>query len=346
MQICTKCLLPETYPNINFDETGTCSHCIEDKGPMAENADFASEDELIRAFSGIKAMKAPYDAVVALSGGVDSTYALINLVTKYGLRVLGYHNDHGFEDSIATLNVKNLCEKLDVDLIIAQKDVTFMKKLWKYVAEGDVPGLTLCYVCGNILYLNALEIADKFQAPMLINGYSKGQVSMVENKEESIVFFQQLLKLIENTGDRPFIELFHSKYELLSKRKSYSAKEDLLNHTRDQILVVPFFAYQFYKTDKQELRKYVESFYDWRPLKFSYPSRTTNCDMAWLNSYVDIQKRGYTSYHIEYAELIRRGEITREQAIADLEFHAPDGMVKRLANEIELDLGCLSFNRQ
>jgi hypothetical protein len=28
MQVCTKCVLPETYPGIQFDENGVCNYCI------------------------------------------------------------------------------------------------------------------------------------------------------------------------------------------------------------------------------------------------------------------------------------------------------------------------------
>ena len=78
--------------------------------------------------------------------------------------------------------------------------------------------------------------------------------------------------------------------------------------------------------------------FDWQPMKTSYPARTTNCDMIWLNSYRDLNVRRYTHYHDEYSTLIRSGEITREQALADLELKPPEGMLEKLAEEINFDL--------
>lgn len=60
--------------------------------------------------------------------------------------------------------------------------------------------------------------------------------------------------------------------------------------------------------------------------------------MIWLNTYADLKKLGYSNYTVEYAELIRRGEITREQALSDLEFNPPKGMLETLAEGVGLNL--------
>ncbi len=107
---------------------------------------------------------------------------------------------------------------------------------------------------------------------------------------------------------------------------------------REKILVVPFYLFQFYQTDKEKLKKEVRKRFDWQPMAYSYPGRTTNCKMVWLNTYADLKKMNYTWYYEEYAGLVRKGEIMREQALEDLAFHPPDGIVKRFSQEIGLDL--------
>ncbi len=67
-----------------------------------------------------------------------------------------------------------------------------------------------------------------------------------------------------------------------------------------------------------QLKKNITKYCDWQPMKTSYPKRTTNCEMIWLNTYMDLKKMNYSNYHLEYAELVRKGEITLEQAICDL----------------------------
>lgn len=347
MKICNRCVLPSTFPGICFDGEGVCNFCRAQETKKNEESggvkDFENEQELIECMKKWKNHSGKYDVLVPLSGGVDSSNALITIVEKYRLRALAFHNDHGYEDEIATSNVKNLCKAINVDLLIMQHDIEFMKKLWKYIAETKVKGLNSCYVCGNILYLNAVEVAHNFQIPLVINGYSKGQAVQVGDKEKGRVLLERLVDAVMQTGDKEFVREFMRKYEYLGKRKTYTGRYDLeVPNKSTEILIVPFYIFNFYKIDKEKLKQKIRKLFNWQTMKTSYPSNTTNCEMVWLNTYVDLRKIGYSNYHFEYAELVRQKEFTRDQAINDLEFNPPAGMLDRLAVEIDLDFNALS----
>lgn len=341
MTLCKRCVLPESYPGTNLDEQEVCNYCLEtlnnEQTLKAEH--FIKEEEVIECLKKYKKLKRKYDVLVPISGGVDSCFTLLTIVTKYKLNALAFHNDHGYEDKTATENVRKICKALDVDLIIKQQDLRFMKKLWKFVNEADIRGINSCYVCGNILYLNALELAEKYNIPLVINGYSKGQVLKINDQDEGLSTLERLVGVFRRTGDQDFLEKFLEKYRLLELRKNYQSKRDLEEEADpSKILVMPFFVFNFYRTDKKELKDKISSYIDWKPMKTSYPNRTTNCEMVWLNTYMDLKKMGYSGYDPEYAELIRKGEISREQALKDLEFKPPKGMLERLASETGIDL--------
>ena len=195
IKTCTRCVLPDSYPDIHFDSNGICNFCNDYQTKSSEEKNhFIDEDDLNQNLKKYKGIHPKYDVLVPLSGGVDSSFTLIELVQKFNLRPLAYHNDHCYEDSAATDNVKKLCKALDVDLIITQQDVSFMKKLWKYVGEEDMGGLNSCYICGNILYLYALEIADKYNIKLIINGYSKGQAELTNDKVMGTSMLSNLAK--------------------------------------------------------------------------------------------------------------------------------------------------------
>lgn len=338
IKVCKKCILPETFPKIEIDEDGVCNYCKESSNVVVdETKDFKDEEDLLNSLDKYKNLNSKYDVLVPLSGGVDSSAALIEIVTKYKLRVLGFHNDHGYEDETATNNVKKLCKALDVDLIIKQHDTPFMKKLWKHTSKSKVKGLSGCFVCGGILYANAVEIADIYDIPLIINGYSKGQAMMMANKETALEFWEKMIE--EFQEDEQFFEEFMERQRPMSKQKVYLTRADLeANVDREKILVIPFYIFKFNKTDKVILRKKCEAMFDWRQMKTSYPGRTTNCDMVWLNTAMDLKRMQHTMYHEEYASLVRKGEITRTQALADLEFNPPEGILEKLAKDIDLDL--------
>lgn len=343
MRICKMCVLPESFPGIRFDINGVCNFCTSDMEKReafeVRQRNFENEWELIQCMQKHRSNHRKYDVLVPLSGGVDSCNALITIVEKYKLRALGFHNDHGYEDETAGRNAEAICKALGVDLVIIKQDFLFMKKLFKYINEADVIGLNSCYVCGNILYINAIETALRFGIPLVINGYSKGQAAQIADKEKGNLLFEILLDVVMKTGDKEFIETFLNKFEVLNKRIAYKSRDDLENELNaEKVLFVPFYIFDFYKIDKETLKAKIRERCDWKPLKSGYPARTTNCEMVWLNTHMDMQKMGYSNYHNEYAELVRRGEFSRAQALEDLKFNPPEGLLERLAEEVNVDL--------
>ncbi|KJS66547.1 MAG: hypothetical protein JL50_11465 [Peptococcaceae bacterium BICA1-7] len=336
--ICNKCVLPSVFPGTEIDEKGQCSYCRDGKYvDIVKENDFMDENHLKECLQKYIKSGARYHALVPLSGGVDSSSVLIDLVTKYKLKVLGFHNDHGYEDEIAKRNVTNLCKALDVDLIINQHDISFMKKLWRYTNASKVKGLSSCFVCGGVLYANAVDMADKFHIPLIINGYSKGQALMMANKDNAIDFWEEMIE--EFQQDEVFFNEFMERQRPMSKQKVYLSREDLEAPVKPNvILVIPYYIFKFNKTDKEVLKNKCMEVFEWRQMNTSYPGRTTNCEMVWLNTYMDLKRMNYTMYHEEYASLVRKGELTRSQALADLQFNPPEGTVQRLAKEIELDI--------
>lgn len=341
MKICKKCVLPETFPGIEFDEEGVCNFCISfaAKDTNESQLHFKNEIEVKECLKKYRNLGRKYDVLVPLSGGVDSCFTLIQIVEKYGLKPMVFHSDHGWDDPVATANVEKLCRELDVDLIIWKNDLKFMRKLFKYFNESEDYTVSPCYACGNMLYLNGLEIADNFAIPLVVNGYSKGQAAMMHDTEKSRDWYGRMINVILETGDQDFFAKFTKKWELLKRQVIYQAKNDLEKEVDlDKILFIPFFVFKFNKTDKEVLEKICRERFDWQPIRISYPHRTTNCEMIWLNSYRDLNKRQYTHYHDEYSTLIRAGEISREQALKDLELNPPPGLLERLAVECNIDL--------
>ena len=72
MNYCTKCVLPETFPGISFDDAGTCNYCRNIPLPTDEEkkAHLRRFEDLINEKRGSHA----YDVLLAFSGGKDSSY--------------------------------------------------------------------------------------------------------------------------------------------------------------------------------------------------------------------------------------------------------------------------------
>ena len=79
MKICSQCVLPETFPGIQFDDDGVCQYCR--SGESIDRNAIRKETEAF--LSSIRGGAPQYDIVVAYSGGKDSTYALKYLAAGY-----------------------------------------------------------------------------------------------------------------------------------------------------------------------------------------------------------------------------------------------------------------------
>ena len=78
---CSKCVLPETFPGIKFDEKGECNYCktYEPMNPLGE-------EKFIKLLSKYKGKGEEFDVLVPISGGRDSAYVLHQIVKKYKMR--------------------------------------------------------------------------------------------------------------------------------------------------------------------------------------------------------------------------------------------------------------------
>lgn len=113
---CTKCVLPETMPFIEFDDKGVCNYCrgyrnAEYKG-MAQLKEWNQEQ-----------IKKGGKTMVSFSGGRDSSYGLHFFVKKMGLKPVAYCYDWGMVTDIARRNQSRMCEKLGIELILVAADI-------------------------------------------------------------------------------------------------------------------------------------------------------------------------------------------------------------------------------
>ncbi len=105
-------------PEITFDEKGNCNHC-DDFFKKYKNKIYHGEEsdrQLEIIVNKIKQAKGKnkYDCLVGMSGGVDSSYVAYKAV-QLGLNPLAVHVDTGWDSEESVNNIKNVCNKLNID---------------------------------------------------------------------------------------------------------------------------------------------------------------------------------------------------------------------------------------
>ncbi|HQI97796.1 MAG TPA: hypothetical protein PK575_13905, partial [Syntrophorhabdus sp.] len=184
IKICTRCILPETFPNITFDSDGICNHCRKEEPVLARaparKADYRQKlDDLVASTRG----KAPsYDAIMAYSGGKDSSYTLKLLRERYDLRILALTFNNHFVSPTAFENIRAVTDALQVDHISFKPPWLLMKSLFGLTAQEDIfsaatllRASSICTACITFVKSLTLKLAIEMSIPLSAFGWSPGQ---------------------------------------------------------------------------------------------------------------------------------------------------------------------------
>ncbi|MCX6854124.1 MAG: N-acetyl sugar amidotransferase [Verrucomicrobia bacterium] len=118
LQVCTKTVMDNTDPDITFDAEGVCNWFHEYQNYLAARPDEAGLAALLEETLG-KIRRAghgrPFDCILGLSGGVDSSY-MAYLAKSWNLRPLVVHFDNGWNDELAVSNIEQILKRLDFKL--------------------------------------------------------------------------------------------------------------------------------------------------------------------------------------------------------------------------------------
>lgn len=147
VQMCSRCVMDTSDPEITFDANGICNHCIEFDAVTSQNW-FPNEEGAARLNAIVEQIKAAgngqeYDCILGLSGGVDSSYLAIK-IHEWGLRPLVVHVDAGWNSELAVANIEALVKYCNYDLHTHVVDWEDMRDLHlAYLRAGisnqDVP---------------------------------------------------------------------------------------------------------------------------------------------------------------------------------------------------------------
>ncbi len=115
IRYCTRCVMPETKPDIFFDDEGVCSACIhyEQRSEVDWDQRKVELTEILERFRSTDGSN--YDCIIPVSGGKDSTYQVIRML-ELGMNPLCVTATTDKLSAIGQRNLDNI-ERLGVDHI-------------------------------------------------------------------------------------------------------------------------------------------------------------------------------------------------------------------------------------
>lgn len=149
LKICSRCIYDERVLGISFDPKGVCNYCrqLESLQRQYDTGTEAGEKRLAKIIDEIKVAgrHKPYDCVIGVSGGTDSSYLIYLAKKRWGLRPLAVHYDNTWNSAIATQNIRKVLSALDIDLythVVGNKEMDDIFRSFFYADVAEIEAAT------------------------------------------------------------------------------------------------------------------------------------------------------------------------------------------------------------
>lgn len=170
-QICSRCVMDTTDPQITFNSEGVCSHCLEyekieatwNLPELIKNHALEKQMEMIRTAGEGK----DYDCIIGLSGGVDSSYVAY-LAHKYKLRPLCVHLDNGWNSELAVANIHRIVEQFKFELYTHVINWEEFKDLQRSFFKANVVDIEV--LSDHAIFGVIMQLAKKFKVKYILSG--------------------------------------------------------------------------------------------------------------------------------------------------------------------------------
>lgn len=291
--------------DIKFDKDGICNYYHEYQTAAKEGvfAGKQGEDKLAALVDKIKrdGKGKPYDCLIGLSGGVDSTYVAY-LVKQLGLRPLAVHLDNGWNSELAVKNVENIITRLGFDLYTLVVNWEEFKDIQLSYLRASVVDIEV--VSDHAIFSTMYKLAREKNIGSIISGTN----IVTEYIMPPSWLYQKMdfanLKDIHNRYGKVKLKTYPS-FDF----KKYVYYSAVLRLTPVSILnYVPY--------NKKEVKEVIKRELGWRDYGGKhYESIFTK----FYQAYILPEKFRIDKRKAHLSTLICSGQISREEALAELE---------------------------
>lgn len=315
---CSKCILPETMPFIDFDEHGVCNYC---RNYRLRNVPKPKEQifELVEKYR----REHGNDAIVPFSGGRDSCYGLHLIVNELKMKPVTYTYDWGMVTDLGRRNISRMCAELGVENIIVADDISQKRKniqmnLRAWLKAPHL-GMISLLTAGDKHFFRHVETIKKQTGislnlwgvnPLEVTHFKTGflgiEPDFVSNKVYTHGALKQLRYHVKRFGAMTqSLGYFNSSlWDTLSGEyyRSFTEKLDY------------YHIFDYWRWDEKVIEDTLDS-YDWERAPDTKTTWRIGDGTAAFYNYVYFTVAGFTEHDTFRSNQIREGELTREEAL-------------------------------
>jgi len=324
---CTKCILPETFPYIEFDENGTCNYC---NNYVPKSPSFSNPTEKINELSAITerlinlGKNNNYNCIVAFSGGRDSSYGLHFITKELGLRPLTFTYDWGMITNLARRNVSRICGKLGLENILISADIrkkrnNIRKNVVAWLKRPEL-GLIPLFMAGDkqfYYYAQSLSKANDIKTSIWMGNYLENTHFKTAFCGISPIHDKKRLDYI-SLNDKMRILFYYLKNYILNPSLINSSLKDTMTsylsyyglNTSDFLML-----FDYVKWDEKVINTTLINEYDWETDPGTSTTWRIGDGTAAFYNYIYYMVAGFTEIDTFRSNQIREGDLTREVAL-------------------------------
>ena len=322
MQTCKRCIYNSDIPKITFNAEGACNYCDQYDSMNAQYPTGETGKRIIESY--VLQMKKdgkgkPYDVVIGVSGGCDSSYMLHVAKNVYGLRVLAAHFDNTYNSKIAVENIKAVLDKLDIDLFTYVVDNKEFENIQRSLLQASVPEFEAATDLS--LATTHYMACAKYGVKHIWEGHS----FRTEGISPPGWFYM----------DAKYIKSIHKQFGdgVIKSTPLLWLGKWIKWMVVDKIKKFRPLYYLDY--DKEGTKKFLAAQYNWQWYGGHHMENRT---AYFINNYYLPVKFGIDLRWCEYSALVRSGSITREEALKKMKEPKPyeDGLLTEIKTRLNL----------
>lgn len=318
-QICTFCVMDTSDPDITFNSDGECNHCINAREVLLKEwlPNEKGKKLLETTIKEIKSAKksSKYDCIVGMSGGVDSSFLLHFIKKEMKLNPLVIHVDAGWNSQQALHNIRALTSKLDLELEEHKVNWEEVKELQLAYLHSGLPNQDVPQ--DHAFFGKLYQIAKQYNVKYVLTGANLSSESILPTAWGQVAMDGRQVKAINKKFGRgelkdfPVVSFFtqYFYYPYIYRMK----------------VITPL---NWIDYDKNKVIEFLQEEYGW---KYYGGKHHESHWTKFFQSYYLPKKLGFDKRKAHLSSLIVAGQITRDEALKELEKPSYD------ENEIQKD---------
>jgi glutamine---fructose-6-phosphate transaminase (isomerizing) len=317
---CKRCILPETFPFISFDNEGVCNICRNYVPKNLTN----SIDELLELVEPYKRKDHKPDCLVPFSGGRDSTYTLHIVKNILKMNPIAFTYDWGMVTDLGRRNIARVCGKLGVENVIVSANIhrkreNIKKNILAWSKNPDL-GMIPLFMAGDKYFF---YFADKLKKQNHIKLNIWG-INPLENTDFKVGFCGLPLRFnkerIYSISKLDQLRLLGYVGKNLIKSPLYFNQSifDTIGSFASRYVVPKkdyYHMFDFYRWDEKEIEDLIINEYKWETAIDTKTTWRIGDGTAAFYNYIYFTVAGFSEYDTFRSNQIREGMIDRNTAL-------------------------------